>query len=528
VNNGRSNRYERNVVHADKVQASPGHDQATRLSAHLDTAPSYSIEHSALQAQQSFPRPRYSGPAAMTVDQRTALHSCKGKFFINCVFDLRDSMSVEVAQRTMEHVVLCHDALRARFEFAHGTWRQQISADADQRMIFTERLAFAWSAPEIAAQLSGVLERLQGNISVTNGPLACAAIVEDSEGVQKLLVTLSHFIADGISLTIVMEDFFKTYEEFSAGVEPSLRNTLPIDLWAPKYSALTSSDAFCSQIDRWEALPWHEQAALPLDFPENDTPELNVCASSYGVIERFELAETKAIQAQVPRYLRISTTDFLTIALVRVLMRWSGGKAGAVQVHDPGRKMLGQLLGLNFSRTVAAISSRRCVVLKGSLAGEELRELAHMQAQMESLPLKGAGLLMLQHACEREDIAARAHALPAPQVWFNYFGGFDALMGRHADDSHNTIALSKYREYIPVVSNSPMDSRNRTFMVVGQIKGGSLHLLWEYSTNLHTHATVCRLAADYKREILRFLDLLPALAKESRNVAKRTRQSLAG
>jgi non-ribosomal peptide synthase protein (TIGR01720 family) len=447
----------------------------------------------------------YSGPAALTVDQRSALHWVQSTYFINCVYDLPEPVNIHAMQSALERLVSAHDALRARFVPAGGTWKQVISGDARQRMIFAEALTCSWAAPEMPGQLREIADRAHSRISLTNGPLLCLAAIEDTAGVQKLFVSISHFVADGLSFTVVMEDLFEVYIQLRNGADFHLRNALPIDVWAPKFLEFVNSDALCADIDRWEALPWKQCAPLPLDYAGSNTPELNVHRSARAVVDCFDVEATRAVHTGVPRKLRISTTDFLTIVLAKVLMRWSGGDAMALYVHDAGRGVLRDALGLNFSRTVAALSFRRCIVLNHLRGDDALVNVCEMQKQLERLPLEGASFLLLRNACERPDISARANALPNPEVWFNYLGVMDALMGRAVVNCDKVPLMSSVREHIDVVSVDPANPRDRTLSVSAEIKAGVLRVSWQYSANLHCEATIRQLAQAYQAEILSLL-----------------------
>jgi non-ribosomal peptide synthase protein (TIGR01720 family) len=456
----------------------------------------------------------YSGPAVLTVDQRSALHWVQSTYFINCVYDLPEPVNIHVMQSSLERLVSAHDALRARFVPAGETWQQVISSDPGQPMIFAEALACSWAAPEMPEKLREVSDRVHSRISLTNGPLLCLAAIEDTAGVQKLLVSISHFVADGLSFTVVMEDLFEVYAQLRNGADFHLPNALPIDVWGRKFLEFVNSDVLCADIDRWEALPWKQCAPLPLDYAGSNTPELNVHRSAREVVDRFDVEATKAVHTGVPRKLRISSTDFLTIVLAKVLMRWSGGDAMALYVHDPGRRVLRDALGLNCSRTVAALSFRRCVVLSNVRGNDVVMNVLEMKEQLERLPLRGASFLLLKNACERPDIAARASALPIPQVWFNYLGVMDALMGRALVNCDNVPLMSSVREHIDVVSVDPANPRDCTLTVSAEINAGVLRVSWGYSANLHCEETIRQLAQAYQGEILSLLDQMARLRKE--------------
>jgi len=451
----------------------------------------------------------YRGPVPLTLDQHLALRSIRGNFFINVIYDLPQAICSDFLQAALEQVVTAHDALRARFQCTDGAWTQEINAECRQPMAFVEHLSCTWNDSELSTQLRDVADRANGRLSLSNGPLLCAVAIHDSEDTQKLLVCVSHLVADGRSLTVIVEDLFRAYANLRSGNKVPLSDPPPIDTWSRLYREWVNSDAFCEQLSVWEALPWNSCPAMPLDFPENTLPELNVVGSSQMAIEQLDVQASRAIQTAVPRRLRMSTTDFLTIALAQTLMRWSGGDAIALQVIDAGRSLLQEALGLKLAQTVAALAIRRCVFLQKTGAADDLAELSEMHRQLEALPYKGAGYLMLKYVCDRPEVVARAHTLPVPEVWLSYLGVTDASLGRTEAESADAPKPSTVRDCIDLTSNSPGSLRNRTLGVVGQVRAGTLHIGIEYSTKLHAEDTARRLAADYKQHILRLLDHLP-------------------
>jgi amino acid adenylation domain-containing protein/non-ribosomal peptide synthase protein (TIGR01720 family) len=456
-------------------------------------------------AERADARRRYEGPAALTVDQCAVLADERvwRRFYINCVFDLVRPLDVALVQRALDAVCGLHDALRARFVRVDSGWRQDIVAGRSAAVAAVE-LAMAWDDIGAVPRLRELLEDVQRGLSIETGPTIYLLAVTDTHGVQKLLLTVSHLVADGFSMSVLLDDLFEIYAGLVTGTPREPRPGLPMDAWAPRYRELVASPAFRAQLDFWEALPWQRATPLPLDRPAAFDDGSNTCATSGAFVRACDAAITARLQELPPRF-GISTPDFLNMVLARALMNWGGCEAVALDVFDTGRGLLQDALDIDLSRTVGAFALRRYVFLeRAPLPGA--RGYQHCQEQLARQPHRGAGVPLLRHVCDDAATTARARRLPEAPVWFNYAGVVDDFFKAGEGDVYPRP--SALMSVIEAVTNHPETQRRRVFCIGGQIAGGKLELVWEYSRALHDEATVTALAAEFAAELARALDAL--------------------
>jgi amino acid adenylation domain-containing protein len=461
----------------------------------------------------------YSGPAPLLADQCAALADDRvwRRFYINFIFDLPRAIDLALLQRALQTLTLAHDALRARFTRSPAGIEQSISGEFALPMAFAESLGCGWQDAAMPAALRAAIDRVHARLSAERGPLLAAAEISGNDGSRKLLFVVSHLVADGFSTLILIEDLIDVYGAMRREQPPTLSDPLPIDAWAPRYREYVNSDAYCAQLAFWESLPWTRVRALPRDFAHEDERVVNLAASTRSFVVRADERTTQAIQWGIPQALGIAARDVLAIAIARVLMRASASDAVALHVNDAGRRDLEEALGLDFSRVVGAFALRNCLFFERAAGGDLLEEYAAMNEQIARTPHGGSGLLPLQTACERADVAMRARRIPDPEVWFNYFGTVaETLSNREAADAEIPTRPSDVMQHIDIVTHHADTPRQRVLMLVGRVSAGCLELLWEYSAALHREESVRRLADDVAAELARIVDRVSELGRAQR------------
>jgi amino acid adenylation domain-containing protein/non-ribosomal peptide synthase protein (TIGR01720 family) len=446
----------------------------------------------------------YSGPAPLLADQAMALADDRvwRRFYINFIFDLPAPLELDLLQRAVGMLVRTHDALRARFKVEQGKATQHISADADAPMAWAESLACRWEDPAMPDELRAATDRVHARLSPLAGPLLAAAQIQDTQGRCKLLFAVSHLVADGFSMVLLVEGLIDHYTALQKGTKPNLANPPSIETWAPRYREHVNSGAYAAQLHYWESRPWQRLRPLPRDFDSG----ANVASTSRGYHTQLDERATQALHADIPRRLGMSPRDLLAATLARVLMRWSGTDALALHLHDAGRKDLEAALGVDLSRVVGAFSVRQGLFLEQAADLDLAAALRSMHRQMNDTPQGGAGLLPLRSVCEREDVAARARRIPDAEVWFNYLGVVnETLFGDEAPDAAIPSRLSDVVRHIQPVTHEPDTPRGRVFSVAARVSERRLHLSWEYSAALHREDTVRRLAGELVSELERII-----------------------
>jgi non-ribosomal peptide synthase protein (TIGR01720 family) len=145
-------------------------------------------------------------------------------------------------------------------------------------------------------------------------------------------------------------------------------------------------------------------------------------------------------------------------------------------------------------------------------AADAQRELLEMHQQLELIPQGGAGLLPLQVACEREEVAERARRIPKAEVWFNYLGTVnDTLSAHERADADIPTRMSEAVRHIQGVTHDPRTPRERTLSLLGFVRNGVLELSFEYSAQLHREETIRELAQQLRVEMMNTLRAVGAI-----------------
>jgi hypothetical protein len=428
-------------------------------------------------------------------------HAASRRYYINFIFDLPAALDLELMQRALEVLVSSQDALRARFR-GEQRLEQHIVADTTQRMAFAETLGCGWESTDMPEALRAAMHRLHDRLSVEAGPVLAVAEIADTAGVRKLLFAVSHLVADGFSMVLLLEDLIEHYAALRRGESPLPSTPPPIDQWAPRYHEWVNSPEYRAQLGYWESRPWSRALPLPRDFAAAEAG--NVAGTARIHVTRLDAALTSAVHVEAPRRFGVTPRDFLVMAVARVLMRSSGGDAVALHLHDAGRKELGQALGFDFSRVVGAFSVRHCVFFERQESGDLRADLAAMQAQLDATPHGGAGLLPLRVLSDDETVAVRARRIPDAEVWFNYFGAVgETLSSRESADAEIPSRLSDVIRHVHAVAHDEHTPRGRVFSIQVRVSGGEMEIAFDYSTALHREDTVRDLARELRDELER-------------------------
>ncbi|MFG1645624.1 non-ribosomal peptide synthase/polyketide synthase [Amycolatopsis sp. NPDC049252] len=292
---------------------------------------------------------------------------------------------------------------------------------------------------------------LGATIDLERGPLLRA----DLDGTT-LTLAAHHLVVDGVSWRILLEDL----ETLLAGGELPARTTSFRD-WARTLAEHAAAGGFDDELAHWAAAD--ADPALPVD-----ATGANTYGSARSVTVRLPADATRAVLHDVPGAYRTQVNDVLLTALGRVLADWTGRDRVLVDLEGHGREDL--FPGIDLSRTVGWFTSIFPVALTvpavpGGDWGDALKQT---KEQLRAVPRRGVGYGALRHLT---GTAPRVE----PGISFNYLGRFDH--GGGLDGAAH-----------------PEQARGHLLDVVGAVVGDRLELTWHYSDQVHTEATVRRLA----------------------------------
>ncbi|HWW74990.1 MAG TPA: condensation domain-containing protein, partial [Pyrinomonadaceae bacterium] len=409
-------------------------------------------------------------------------------------------LDARLAEETIHHLLLHHDALRARFDLNGDEPRMEIGGGGFQ-VPFSVRDLSRLEAADARAALTADAERQQRSLHLSEGPLLRAVLYRMGHGEpDRLLLVIHHLVVDGVSWRILLEDFATVYGQLGGRQNVRLpEKTTSFRHWAERLRAYAADAEVEAEADYWRGVMNVPVAPLPLDRD----PSSNTRESADEVVVRLSKPLTQALLTGVAAAYHTQINDVLLTALTRCISNWTGKDSTRIVLEGHGREELFD--DVDLSRTVGVFTSFFPVVLSrpsGERRGDTLKRL---KEQLRAVPGRGIrfGLLRyLSPSVGEDDPLGRE---PSAEISFNYLGRFDGearggvFTGLAAESSGETQSSSGVRRY--------------TLEVNGVLNESQLEVSWGFSTNLHERQTVEAVAADFIRE----LELLVEHCSDERN-----------
>ncbi|MEU1290483.1 amino acid adenylation domain-containing protein [Kitasatospora sp. NPDC005856] len=338
-------------------------------------------------------------------------------------------------------------------------------------------------ADERGARLESALASAQTSMSLADGRVFRLLHVDVGDGTARLLLTVHHFVLDGVSMGLLVDDL----EALLAGTSPEPATAGPRAIGTALRSWLDSPEA------RQDAAAWTAGtggfAALT---PDSDGPGLLPSLR----VHRFRLGPeaTRLVTHALPEE-GVAPHDFTLGCLVGGLARWTGEPVHGVDVYAHSRDV--PVGNLDLSRTVGYVQSTFPAVLRWSGRGPAALRTA--LAALDELPQRRHGFDALRFGSpvpqERDALDAR----PRPSVRLNFRGHLLRLeqrapgaVLRPADEDHGA-------------QRSPRQCERYLLMVEGDIVDGELEVSVKYSTGHWSPDRIEGLATEIERAMTEVL-----------------------
>ena len=383
---------------------------------------------------------------------------------------------------TLNQLLSHHDALRMRYEQSPAGWRQINAAISAEAPLQWCDLSAMNEAAQRAA-IESTAQQLQTGLKLT-GPLLRAAYFDCGSQPARLLLVIHHLVIDGVSWRVLLEDFQTAYAQLSQAQPVQLPpKTTSYKHWSERLTEYAQGDETQPQPDYWLAATGGRVGRLPVDFTNGENTE----ASARRVLVELNEDETKSLLHEAPQAYGTEISDVLLTALGQALTRWSGADAALVDLEGHGREDV--LAGVDVSRTVGWFTTIYPVRLEVRQAWSEGETLKQIKEQLRRIPQRGIGYGLLRYLSRDEGIRQQLQAQPQAEVVFNYLGQFDQHLREGA-------LFSPARESVGH-SHSQHGRRHHLLEINGSISGGRLRMEFSYSSAVHQHATIERVAGEF-------------------------------
>ncbi len=402
-------------------------------------------------------------------------------------------VDVDRLVQALRKLITHHDALRLRFTEIEGVWKQAhtlVDEDTNNagQIPFTAIDLSALPPDEQRITMEHHAGELQASLDLSQGPLVRMVLFQrgaDLPGV--LLWVIHHFLVDGVSWRILLEDLVSVYEQLQNDEPVQLPDkTTSFQTWGTALVEYAKEEAISHEVRFWTR---HLQGADPsLPTETAITPSNNTQASTNEVSCVLSSDETQQLLQDVPPVYRTHINDLLLAALVQALFRWTGKRSFLIDLEGHGREAIRE--DIDLSRTVGWCTTAFPVHLKHHSETQHPGDLIKsIKEQLREIPGQGLGFGVLKYLKQDPEIVA----LPPASVSFNYLGQFDNM---ESSQETQTLLLGAAD-----IDRGPLSSekqqRSHLLEVNGSVSRGQLRFSWAFSKHLHRDTVMQAVADDF-------------------------------
>jgi amino acid adenylation domain-containing protein/non-ribosomal peptide synthase protein (TIGR01720 family) len=407
------------------------------------------------------------------------------------LLEVRQTLDVSTMEKAVQHLLVHHDMLRARFRREADGWQQDIvEPGAPSLCVQIDLLALL--GEQYGVEIAEVAAQLQASLNLESGPLIRVALFDrGSHESAHLLIVIHHLVVDSVSWRILLEDLQMVYQQLSAGKMIQLPpKTTSFKHWAERLTAYAQSAELREELTYWLSAPRAPVGRLPVDYPGG----ANTVASIRTVSVSLSTKETDALLQEVPQAYQAQINDAMLTALVQAFARWTGEQTLLIDLEGHGREEVVE--GVDLSRTVGWFTTLFPVRLQLHPAATPAHALKTVKEQLRRTPKRGIGYGVLRYLSQDTEVTEKLRASPQAEVCFNYLGQVDQVVSGSGFFRLAQAAIGPYR--------SPRGSRHYLLEVNGRLADGQLQFDWTYSEHIHRRDSIERVAQHFI-EALRIL-----------------------
>ncbi|MEH1775235.1 amino acid adenylation domain-containing protein [Nostoc sp.] len=399
------------------------------------------------------------------------------------LLEVKQILDLAVLEKSLQQLLLHHDALRLRFEQTESGWQQVIaSPDVEVPLIHLDFSVLSESEQELAIEAAAT--KLQASLNISAGPLMQVALFNLGQRSSRLLILIHHLAVDGVSWRILLEDLETAYQLMNQGKKVQLSaKTTSFKYWSECLQEYAQSATLQQQWDYWLRESWQKIAPLPVDFSDGD----NTVASAQNISIFLTGEQTQVLLKEVPKAYNTQINDVLLTALVQAFSQWTGSNSLLLALEGHGREEIFD--NVDLSRTVGWFTSIFPVLLDFGKISHPVEALKLIKEQLRSIPNKGMGYGVLRYLSKDTARVESLRSLPQAEVVFNYLGQFDQTF---SDSSIFKISQGSQGQ-----TRSLWNRETYMLNINALVVNNQLRVDWTYSEKIHRRSTIERLAQGF-------------------------------
>jgi hypothetical protein len=284
----------------------------------------------------------------------------------------------------LQAVVAHHDALQVRFSRSETEWYQSRSSNAaSSTALDVEDL----SDLDEAGKLTGIqrkVDDLRASLDLERGPLLRAAFLHlgQRQG-DRLLLVAHHFVVDGTSLPIVLENVQMAYRQLEQGEDPRLPPEETSFLhFANRLHEYVRTQESVPEREYWRAVS-EQVGSRPRSGPQ-------AVKRSGQCVVSLDPAETHRLLREAPVRYQLRPLELLIGTLAHAFATHTGDSLFSLLYAHHGRS---EALDIDVTRTVGWIATLVPFVIDTSGFARVEDLLASTAEQLRTIPHHGRGYL---------------------------------------------------------------------------------------------------------------------------------------
>lgn len=338
--------------------------------------------------------------------------------------ELDREIDAPILEAAFREVITHHDALRLSFSQSDlGQWRAQNETTlGDQSIVETHDLS-AMGREQTERRLLNIEDGLIARLDLSTGSVVGAALIE-TDGRQKLLLTIHHLTIDAMSWPILLSDLTTAYDALSKKQSCQFPpKTTSFQQWAEFVSTYANTNATDTAAKTWLTPQRPKPSRLPVDNKVAIDKRDN--RGERKVSGQLSIEDTRVLLERTVPALRVRVHEILIAVLGVRLSQWTGSPNVQIDVETHGRENLSDEHDL--SRTVGWFTSMFPLAFSVGPSDPLQRTLTGVQTKMRDIANHGLDFGFARYLSSDETVRQQLAELQS-EVVFNYLGAIEDLL----------------------------------------------------------------------------------------------------
>ncbi len=321
---------------------------------------------------------------------------------------LKKEIDRKVLKRAFEILINHHDGLRLNY----STQKELLFYNEEhlnKGFVVEEFDLSALPEAEAECRLQQIGNCLKSGFDIQKDLLVKAALVNLSDDTVCLLITAHHFVVDGVSWMVLLQDLFEAIEKLEYENEPIMpKKTASLIDWTNSLKEYAASRELLLESEYWKEQVYRAEGSI--------TVARNNSSKKLEVDFTLDKTETDKLVSKCNTPYNTDVNELLIAALARSIGEFCKKDSLTLELEGHGRG----LDSADASRTIGWFTALYPIKLRieAEAIGESIKST---KEQLRRIPNGGIGFGIMKYLLKEKSLANNEK----PELRFNYLGKFD-------------------------------------------------------------------------------------------------------